>query len=562
MKKKIFFAIIFVFAGLFTISTSIMPSFAEDNFYSAPFQGLSLEYPDDWILLDDLPEPILVMFYVEDDLGLMLANIVVTSTPLDDNEMNSFQAAEELVDELKIDYPDLRVEQEGNIQISDYSSRQKIVSYESDFGQVKQDMIITVVDDSLYVFVLSTTPEDYATYQLIFNKILTSVEINPQTIPQIIDNNYENNEVGFKANFPPGWFSLESVAYDEYGIPMNIVMSVHPDVVDGDLENLAAVMIGHVENDSMTSVSYFDSLESSGCTLLDNNMYVTEFNSMKVIEFEISCIPEGFENEVDALGHLLLTDKNSFFVIYMASDRQFQDKLQEFENFKNTIQIQETIDLSNLTTVASSYDILFTQQEEKITDNVKTDLTLYENSTIKNFNFDMDSSTITFIPIGDDEGFFSMDIRVDEFLDEPYNVELDGDYSEFFIIHDNTTNQKFISIYTESPINEVKISGTLTDSLLSTSEISPIPEWVRTNAAWWAENQIDDATFVSGIQFLIKEGILSVPQTDSSDIQEPTSLEVPDWVKNNADWWAQGLLSDSDFIKGIQYLVEQGIILV
>ena len=44
-----------------------MPSFAEDNFYSAPFQGLSLEYSDDWILLDDLPEPILVMFYVEDD---------------------------------------------------------------------------------------------------------------------------------------------------------------------------------------------------------------------------------------------------------------------------------------------------------------------------------------------------------------------------------------------------------------------------------------------------------------------------------------------------------------
>ena len=562
MKKNISFAIIFVFAGLFTISTLTVPSFAEDNFYSAPFQGLSLEYPDNWILLDDLPEPILAMFYVEDDLGLMLANIVVTSAPLDDNEMNSFQAAEELVDELKIDYPDLRVEQEGNIQISDYSSRQKIVSYESDFGEVKQDMIITVVDDSLYVFVLSTTSEDYTTYQPIFNNLLTSVEINPQTIPQIIENNYENTEVGFKADFPPGWFSLESVAYDENGTPMNIVMSVHPDVVDGDLENLAAVMIGYVENDSVTSVSYFDSLESSGCTLLGNNMYVTEFNSMKVIEFEISCIPEGFENEVDALGHLLLTDKNSFFVIYMASDRQFQDKLQEFENFKNTIQIQETIDLSNLTAVASSYDILFTQQEEKITDNVKTNLTLYENSTIKNFNFDMDSSTITFIPTGDDEGFFSMDIRVDEFLDEPYDVELDGDYSEFFIITDKTTNQKFISIYAESPINEVKISGTIIDSLLSTSEISPIPEWIRTNAAWWAENQIDDATFVSGIQFLIKEGILSVPQTDSSGIEEPTSLEVPDWVKNNADWWAQGLLSDSDFIKGIQYLVEQGIILV
>ena len=37
---------------------------------------------------------------------------------------------------------------------------------------------------------------------------------------------------------------------------------------------------------------------------------------------------------------------------------------------------------------------------------------------------------------------------------------------------------------------------------------------------------------------------------------------VPKWVKNNADWWAQDLITDDDFVKGIQYLVEQGIIIV
>ena len=36
--------------------------------------------------------------------------------------------------------------------------------------------------------------------------------------------------------------------------------------------------------------------------------------------------------------------------------------------------------------------------------------------------------------------------------------------------------------------------------------------------------------------------------------------EIPSWIKNNADWWAQGLISDDDFVKGIQFLVEQGII--
>ena len=54
--------------------------------------------------------------------------------------------------------------------------------------------------------------------------------------------------------------------------------------------------------------------------------------------------------------------------------------------------------------------------------------------------------------------------------------------------------------------------------------------------------------------------IISIPDLpESSDTAEE---EIPDWIKNNAAWWSQGLISDDDFVKGIQYLVEQGIIKV
>ena len=42
------------------------------------------------------------------------------------------------------------------------------------------------------------------------------------------------------------------------------------------------------------------------------------------------------------------------------------------------------------------------------------------------------------------------------------------------------------------------------------SQTVTIPDWVRNNAGWWADGQIDDNTFANGIQFLIKEGIISV----------------------------------------------------
>ncbi len=38
------------------------------------------------------------------------------------------------------------------------------------------------------------------------------------------------------------------------------------------------------------------------------------------------------------------------------------------------------------------------------------------------------------------------------------------------------------------------------------------------------------------------------------------SSNVPDWVKNNAAWWADGQIGESDFINSMQYLVGQGIL--
>ena len=53
---------------------------------------------------------------------------------------------------------------------------------------------------------------------------------------------------------------------------------------------------------------------------------------------------------------------------------------------------------------------------------------------------------------------------------------------------------------------------------------------------------------------------MKVPETKSSTAQ--ADQKIPDWIKNNAKWWSDGSIGDSDFIKGIQYLVEHGIVKV
>jgi len=95
----------------------------------------------------------------------------------------------------------------------------------------------------------------------------------------------------------------------------------------------------------------------------------------------------------------------------------------------------------------------------------------------------------------------------------------------------------------------------LTGDILSSPKI---PSWIKNNAGWWADGAIDDDSFVQGIQFLIKEGIMWIPPTTQGSGESTTN--IPSWIKNNAGWWADGSIGDSDFIQGIQFLIEEGIV--
>lgn len=41
-----------------------------------------------------------------------------------------------------------------------------------------------------------------------------------------------------------------------------------------------------------------------------------------------------------------------------------------------------------------------------------------------------------------------------------------------------------------------------------------------------------------------------------------TEYNIPQWIKDNAKWWAEGLITDQDYINGLQYLISEGILQV
>lgn len=149
-----------------------------------------------------------------------------------------------------------------------------------------------------------------------------------------------------------------------------------------------------------------------------------------------------------------------------------------------------------------------------------------------------------------------------ENTDDIFFVIVDGFQTEYIEITSNADSRTIIIPFFKGD-TQVEIIGTdiLEEGLvdvISETEIE-IPSWVKNNAGWWADSLIGDSDFISGIQYLITEGIMTIPPTQSGS---SSSQEIPLWIKNNAGWWADDLITDTDFVSGIQYLITNGIMSV
>ena len=108
---------------------------------------------------------------------------------------------------------------------------------------------------------------------------------------------------------------------------------------------------------------------------------------------------------------------------------------------------------------------------------------------------------------------------------------------------------------------EIFVETTTTKIIPVSSDID-IPSWVKKNASWWSDGQINDPDFAKGIEYLVQENIISVPTTDAEIEDNANITSIPMWVRNNAAWWSEGHLTDVEFANGIQFLVSTGLIKV
>jgi len=147
-------------------------------------------------------------------------------------------------------------------------------------------------------------------------------------------------------------------------------------------------------------------------------------------------------------------------------------------------------------------------------------------------------------------------------LTQKTSVNTDGTFLHSILLNEKFFDGKFIvkAQYGNSQATVQKMSFEINSNDVTMEEkltSVKIPDWIKNNAGWWADGLIDDNSFVEGFQFLIKEGLMEIPATEQGSVSNDN--KIPDWIKNNAGWWADGLIDDNSFVQGIQFLIKEGL---
>jgi len=87
-----------------------------------------------------------------------------------------------------------------------------------------------------------------------------------------------------------------------------------------------------------------------------------------------------------------------------------------------------------------------------------------------------------------------------------------------------------------------------------------VPDWIKENAEWWAIGEITDSDFISGIEFMLENNIIMISNVPSSG--NASTEEIPIWVRNNAHWWSQNLISENEFVNSLKFLIQENVIMI
>jgi hypothetical protein len=178
-----------------------------------------------------------------------------------------------------------------------------------------------------------------------------------------------------------------------------------------------------------------------------------------------------------------------------------------------------------------------------------SNLERHKNSILEFYNINQqDPQNITAL-IGLGVGFGNLGENKEAltYFEKAYKLLPDNHIVQNYYEYAKKTAEKY-------PYNEVEKPEVFTMHISQT-----IPAWIKNTAGWWSNNKIPDEEFVKSLQFLIENQIIKVELHNKT---QSTLQTIPAWIKNTAGWWSNNKIPDEEFLKGINFLINNGLVVI
>lgn len=106
---------------------------------------------------------------------------------------------------------------------------------------------------------------------------------------------------------------------------------------------------------------------------------------------------------------------------------------------------------------------------------------------------------------------------------------------------------------------EIKHTGPLTLTIVQPNKSEVTLTTISRDGTFTATMELNSESQI-GIYIVYGEIEGDLHLLQAFEVKDRSSNKVPAWIKNNAQWWSEDKITDSDFVKGIEFLVSNKII--
>ena len=108
---------------------------------------------------------------------------------------------------------------------------------------------------------------------------------------------------------------------------------------------------------------------------------------------------------------------------------------------------------------------------------------------------------------------------------------------------------------------DIKHTGPLTLTIIQPDKTEQIVTTISRDGTFTATIELNSESQIGAyIVYAEIEGKLLL--VNGFEVKDKDANKVPVWIKNNAQWWSENKITDSDFLQGIEFLVSNKIIAV